>query len=45
MHLEAIWNKLEDEEALSTREEKQFSDGLEQGIDQLGQLFDEQGKD
>ena len=44
MNLEFIWNKLEDEEPLNTKEEKQFSDGMEQGIDQLGQIFEQQEK-
>ncbi len=41
MNLEHIWNKLEDQDPLTTREEKKFSDGMEQGIDQLGQILDQ----
>ena len=42
MDLEYIWNKLEDEEPLTTREDKEFTDGVEQGIDRLGQIIEEQ---
>ena len=42
MNLEYIWNKLEDQNPLTTREEKFFSDGMEQGIDKLGQLTEVQ---
>ena len=42
MNLEYIWNKLEDDEPLTTREEKDFTDGVEQGIDRLGQIEAEQ---
>ena len=42
MNLEHIWNKLEDDEPLTTREEKEFTDSVEQGIDRLGQIAAEQ---
>ncbi len=40
MTLENLWNKLEVEEPLSTREEKTFTDEINRGIDKLEDVID-----
>lgn len=41
MNLEEIYTKLEDEEPLTTREEKKFTDEVTRGIDELGTIIEE----
>lgn len=44
MTLENIWNKLEVEEPLNTREQKTFTDEIAHGLDKLEDVI-ETGKD
>ena len=44
MTLEKIWNKLEVEEPLNTREQKSFTDEIVRGLDKLEDVI-ETGKD
>ena len=41
MNLEELYTKLEEQEPLTTREEKKFTDDVTRGIDELGNIIEE----